>query len=173
MTSHEDFWYASPWIIVLCLGAAIVVNVLWRLGERLWWARYNMRDHGEWLDEVRQVLFQLIDADLHRAQLTAKLAELIGRQPEGFDGVARESFARSLSLTPVAAAKAEEAGLFPPGTFAAMGVPRYDGIPPRAPSPAEKVAEAVKTVTEPVMTWVGTVKVPKRDSERPPPGAEN
>lgn len=169
---HEDFWTASPWLLLLCVGSGIVVNVLWRLGERLWWARYTHRDHADWCEEVRSVLFQLIDSDLHRAALTAKLADLIGNQPEGYDAVVRESFARSLSLTPAAAAKAEEAGLFPKGTFVGMGVPQYDSIPPRRPSPAERTAEAVRGVVEPAMTWVGTVMVPRRPSD-PPPGPEN
>jgi hypothetical protein len=170
--NKEDYWTASPWALVLMVGAAIVVVVLWRLGERLWQTRFTHRDHEEWIDLVRTILFQIIDAEIHRAELMTQLAKLIGKKPREFDEMAKEAFARSLALTPIAAAKAEECGLFERGTFERMGVPRYDAIPSLPPPPIERAVEQARKVVSPAMAWIGTVRVP-RSSEPPPPSQEN
>jgi hypothetical protein len=170
----EDTWTAAPWFVLLALGMGIVAAVLWRLGERLWTTRFTHRDHREWVDLVRTILFQLIDAELHRAELMTQLAKLVGQKPKEFDDMAKEAFMRTLALTPIAAAKAEEVGLFEKGTFENMGVPRYDAIPATPPPPVQRAVEAVQTnVIEPAIQWVGTVAIPIRKSDRPPPNTEN
>lgn len=170
----EDTWTAAPWFILLALGMGIVAAVLWRLGERMWSTRYTHRDHHEWIEMVRTILFQLIDTELQRAELMTQLAKLVGQKPKEFDAMAKEAFARSLALTPIAAAKAEEAGLFEKGTFENMGVPRYDSIPPPPLPPVQRAVQAVQAnVVEPAIQWVGTVALPVRKTDRPPPNTEN
>ena len=169
----EDTWSASPWLVLLAVGAGIVGIIIWRLGERLWQTRYTHRDHAEWIDMVRTILFQIIDAEIHRAELMTQLAKLIGQKPPEFDAMAKEAFARSLALTPIAAAKAEEVGLFERGTFERMGVPRYDSIPPPPLPPVQRVVESVQNnIVQPAVQWVGTVAIPRK-SDRPPPNTEN
>lgn len=170
--SKEDFWTSSPWFVMLALGMGIVASVIWRIGEKLWTTRYTHKDHAEWLDLVRTLLFQIIDTELQRAELMTQLAKLIGQKPTQFDEMAKESFARSLALTPIAAAKAEEVGLFEKGTFENMGVPRYDAIPPPPLPPVQRAVQAVQNnVVEPAIQWVGTVAI--RKSDRSPPNTEN
>ena len=61
-----------------------------------------------------------------------------------------------------------------PASFENMGVPRYDSIPSTPPPPVQRAVEAVQNaVVEPAIQWIGTVAVPVRKSDRPPPGTEN
>lgn len=127
--------------VAAVLAAAVLVNVLWRLGERFVLSRHIPRDHTDWCTDVREVLFALVDADLHKAHLQRRLATLVGREPDGYEAIAREAFARELMLVPAAAERAEDMGLFPPGTFSQLGVRHPDGsavvgTPPPEPTPA-------------------------------------
>jgi hypothetical protein len=143
------------------LGAAIVINVLLRFHERLTNPRRTPKDYEQWIEEIRSVLFQMVEADIDRHNLEMRFSALLGRQPPEYDGLAREAFARTLLLHPALAAKAEQCGLFPEGTFARVGVPRYLTFNPveSARIAGAELPAAEPPAAEPPSDFVGTVKV--------------
>jgi hypothetical protein len=157
-------------VLVLIIGASLVVNVVWRFVERRVGLDQVPRKHADWVEEVRRVLFSLVDAEIDKANLEARLAHLVGKQPPEYDALAKEAFKRQLLLHPAMAAKAEEMGLFPDGTFARLGVPRYADFNPTDVDPAavrRAALERVVAAQTPPTTIVGTVQLPKGSNGAP------
>ncbi len=154
---------AGGLFLFLLVAMSVFINVMWRLGEHLLSVRNVPKETSDWNDEVKRVLIALIDTDLDRHNLLARLAHLVGKQPEGYDSLARDAFTRMLLVQPALAKKSEEVGLFPRGTFERMGVPEYDSfmMPPSPSSPAQLSVVEAGDAEEPY-AFVGTVQVPRQ-----------
>lgn len=173
LSSSEPMSPGDPLHIAFLFGTALVINIVWRVAERIYHGRHTRRDHGEWVEDVRRVLYQLCNVEVERAELLANLAEHMKHCPAGYEGIARDSLARSLALVPAAAQMAEDMGLFIPGTFQEMRIlPGHSTphIPTQAP-PALHPAQAGLPLAPPPMTdhpppadyqLVGTQVVPLR-----------
>lgn len=163
-------WTAAWWVVAIFVGVSLIINVLWRLGERLLGVNRPSRECAEWIEQVRRVLVGLIEVEIDKHTLHSRLVTLLGSQPPNYDGLAQEAFARTLLLSPALAAKAEQVGLFEPGTFARIGVPTYQSynpVPNQWPQPPSSNIETLQRpfashqLEPPETIFVGTVQVPK------------
>lgn len=156
-------WTAGGWLVLVFVAGCLLVNVLWRVAERLLGVNRPARECSAWLEQVRRVLVDLIEVDIDKHTAQARLAKLMGSQPPEYDGLAREAFARTLLLSPALAAKAEQVGMYPPGTFARMGVQSYREYDPlcerQAGGNGGGLHDAAFSSQETV--FVGTVQVPR------------
>ena len=116
------------------------------------------------------VLVQLIDIEIDKHTVHARLAKLLGSQPPEYDDLAREAFARTLLLSPALAAKSEQVGLFASGTFERLGVPAYHSFSPASasqpPPPGHEInmtgrLPQLQLDAAPEPEFVGTVMVSK------------
>lgn len=171
------------WIIAAIVGVALIMNVLWRIAARLLGVQQVPKEQAAWIEEVRKVLFSLVDCDIDKHNLEARLAHLVGKQPPEYGQLAQAAFQRQLLLHPSMAAKAEQLGMFPRGTFERMGVPDYYHYDPTAPAPQPAMAQqpphggrqmvappslrVVAPAPEPETTFVGTVQVQKSSNGAP------
>jgi len=167
----------NGWALVVLIGSGILCNILWRLGEHFVSGAAVPRKHQNWIEELRDILAKLVDNDIDRHNLQARLAGLVGHQPPEYDQLAQEAFARTLLLNPALAAKAEEVGLYPEGTFARMGVPVYQTYDPtqhtaqpllpgalQSPLAHPPGNQPLKLVEPPETRLVGTVELPKENT---------
>ncbi len=156
---------AGWWLLAAIIGAALLINVFWRLIERFAGIHRVPKEHEAWVAEVKRVLIALVDVDIDRHNIQMRLAHLVGKQPPEYDALARDAFARQMLLNPALAAKAEEVGLFAPGTFERAGVPAYENFDPTKDVSAPPQLRVVRSATpiepdEPSLAFVGTVQVP-------------
>lgn len=156
----------SVWTaLAMTIGAALLINVIWRFIERYMSVQRVPRAYEEWVEDVRRTLFALVDADIDRGNLYAHLGALWGKQPPEYEGLAREQFARTLLINPALLAKAEEVGLVPPGTFAQLGQQAYATFDPTLERPPTsfaardpRIVEAAREVSGRVH-YIGAVAV--------------
>lgn len=121
--------------MVLAAGFGVLASTITAFVRRLMRTDNVPADHARWVEQVRLVLVGLIDVDIDKSNLQARLAHLMGHQPPEYDELAQQSFARTLLVNPAIAAKAEQLGMFAPGTFAQMGVQPYQQFDPTKEPP--------------------------------------
>ena len=140
----------EPWVPVVSLAMGIFAFLLCKLVDRHYFGAYVPKTYARWKFEVLHALQQYVEAHAYVAESEERLAQLIGKVPDGYDAVILHGAAAARQVAPAVLSKAEQLGLYAPGTFEAQGWPKVD-LPEPEPTG--------------IGHWVGTFKLPAQPNQ--------
>jgi hypothetical protein len=140
------------------VGAWLIAHTI----HRYWAGSQIPKDMASWVSELEFALRDLHGAEVHRAACYRRVADMIGQMPKDFDAVALTGMVMSDQVGVAILEKAEQMGLYPPGTFAKLGVGARPTVPQVEQALPAVDAERHSTMLPPpggaktVTPWIGT-----------------
>jgi len=120
-----ETWTASPWVAVMSIAMGIGAWLLGRTIEAFFRGTQTPKDMSRWMSELEFALRDLQGAEIQRAICYRRVADLIGQLPKDFDAVALTGLVMSDQIGRAILQKAEDMGIYAPGTFESLGVVPY------------------------------------------------